>query len=76
MKNNWIEKNAKLLSHSILVKGEHSTKTDIKTINIKNQNRTTALERSVINYWVGRALTGSMRSQPRPQFLEGFKTFG
>ena len=37
-----------------------------KTSNIQNHNRTTALERSVLNHCV---------AQPRSQFLKWFKTF-
>ena len=46
----------------------------------ENTNRTTALERSVINYWpsggggVGGGLKHLLRRQPRPQFLKRYKT--
>ena len=51
---------------------KNSTETDTKTSNRTNNNRTTALERSVINYWVG--LKSRLRALPHPQFLKWFQT--
>ena len=39
-------------------------------VTVRNHNRSTALERSVLRYWGGGgALTGFMGTQPRPQLL-------
>ena len=38
----------------------------------ENHNKTTALERSVMNYW---GIKHVLRRQPRPQFLKWYKTF-
>ena len=39
----------------------------------ENHNRTTALERSVMNYWGGLKLV--LRAQAHHQFLKWYKTF-
>ena len=38
----------------------------------ENHNKTTALERSVFNYW---GLKLALRAQPHPQFLKWYETF-
>ena len=40
----------------------------------ENHNKTTTLERSVMNY-MGRGLKHALRRQTRPQFLKWYKTF-
>ena len=46
-------------------------------VTIKNHNRSTALERSVLKYWGGggRASTGFTGTEPRPQLLSWLKTY-
>ena len=54
----------------------HKVKNVTETLTPKhtteNHNKTTALERSVMNYW---GLKHVLRRQPRPQFLKWYKTF-
>ena len=39
-------------------------------VTVRNHNRSTALERSVLQFWEGVALTGfTVLPQPRPQLL-------
>ena len=64
---------------SYFPKGGHSaTETELKyNMNThkvsENHIKTTALERSVMNYWGGLKLV--LRAQPYPEFLKWYKTF-
>ena len=47
---------------------------DTKKQATENHNKTTALERSVMNNWGGGGLKHVLRHQPRPQFLKWYDT--
>ena len=59
------------------IAGDHIHR-DITTL--RNHNRSTALERSVINNWVGRGWRGLklllLGPNPHPLLLQWFETFG
>ena len=67
------EKNNNINTHIFGVRNVTETLTP-KTDNIE-QKKTTAMERSVMNYWGGGGLELVLRAQPHPQFLKWYNTF-